>query len=399
MDEQKKILSSKKKVILCFIKYYLPGYRSGGPVRSIVNFVEKFGDIYDIRIVCSSHDAIDDKPYDNIIIEEWNQVGKAKVFYVSNKIIKFKKIFNLLNDIKYDMIYLNSFFTFTFSIFPLLLQYFSFINLKSFVIAPRGEFTENAIKIKKIKKNFYIFLVKILGFYKNICWQASSELELKDIKREIGQSAKNIQIAPDLIFADGYDLKESSYQKEKESVFKIVFLSRISPMKNLDFLIKVLSNVSNPLELSILGPKEDSKYWLKCKKLMNKIPTNIKIIIGGEISPEKVYETFGKYDLFVFPTRGENFGHVIPEALAAGTPILLSDRTPWLQDKLFGLQIIPLTNKLWVKAIEEWANLSNDEMLLRRKAALNYAYKIEQINERSIKQNKLLFDYKSSCLN
>ena len=39
MDEQKKILSSKKKVILCFIKYYLPGYRSGGPVRSIVNFV------------------------------------------------------------------------------------------------------------------------------------------------------------------------------------------------------------------------------------------------------------------------------------------------------------------------------------------------------------------------
>ena len=44
--------------------------------------------------------------------------------------------------------------------------------------------------------------------------------------------------APDLIFADGYDLKESSYQKEKESVFKIVFLSRISPMKNLDFLIK-----------------------------------------------------------------------------------------------------------------------------------------------------------------
>ena len=399
MDEQKKILSSKKKVILCFIKYYLPGYRSGGPVRSIVNFVEKFGDIYDIRIVCSSHDAIDDKPYDNIIIEEWNQVGKAKVFYVSNKIIKFKKIFNLLNDIKYDMIYLNSFFTFTFSIFPLLLQYFSFINLKSFVIAPRGEFTENAIKIKKIKKNFYIFLVKILGFYKNICWQASSELELKDIKREIGQSAKNIQIAPDLIFADGYDLKESSYQKEKESVFKIVFLSRISPMKNLDFLIKVLSNVSNPLELSILGPKEDSKYWLKCKKLMNKIPTNIKIIIGGEISPEKVYETFGKYDLFVFPTRGENFGHVIPEALTAGTPILLSDRTPWLQDKLFGLQIIPLTNKLWVKAIEEWANLSNDEMLLRRKAALNYAYKIEQINEKSIKQNKLLFDYKSSCLN
>ena len=399
MVDQKKISSPKKKVILCFIKYYLPGYRSGGPVRSIVNFVEKFGDVYDIRIVCSSHDAIDNKPYDNIIIEEWNQVGKAKVFYVSNKIIKFKKILNLLNDTKYDMIYLNSFFTFTFSIFPLLLQYFSFINIKSVVIAPRGEFTENAIKIKKIKKLIYLFLVKKMKFYNNICWQASSELESNDIKREIGRVASNIKIAPDLIFADEYILKELSYKKEKESIFKIVFLSRISPMKNLDFLLNVLSDVSSPLELSILGPKEDPQYWLECKKIMSKIPANIKIIIGGEISPEKVYETFGKYDLFVFPTRGENFGHVIPEALTAGTPILLSDRTPWLQDKLFGLQIIPLTNKLWVKAIEEWANLSNDEMLLRRKAALNYAYKIEQINEKSIKQNKLLFDYKSSCLN
>ena len=55
-----------------------------------------FGDVYDILIVCSSHDAIDNQPYDNIIINEWNQVGKAKVFYVSNNLIKFKKIFDLL---------------------------------------------------------------------------------------------------------------------------------------------------------------------------------------------------------------------------------------------------------------------------------------------------------------
>ncbi len=389
----------KKKIILCFIKYYLPGYRSGGPVRSIVNFVEKFGDEYDIRIVCSSHDAIDDKPYENINIEEWNQVGKAKVFYLSNKIIKFKKIFNLLNEIKYDMIYLNSFFTFTFSIFPLMLQYFNLINLKSFVIAPRGEFTENAIKIKKMKKKIYLFLVKTMGFYNNICWQASSELESNDIRREIGKNAINIKIAPDLIFSNQYIAKEYFYQKEKKSVFKIVFLSRISPMKNLDFLIKVLSNVSNPLELSILGPKEDTQYWQKCKNLISKTPSHVKIVVGDEISPEQVHETFAKFDLFVFPTRGENFGHVIPEALAAGTPILLSDRTPWLQDKALGVQVLPLIDKLWAKAIEECANLSSDKILLRRKAALNYAKKIKLINEQSIQENKLLFDYKLTCLN
>ena len=399
MVVQKKSSLTKKKVILCFIKYYLPGYRSGGPVRSIVNFVEKFGDEYDIRIVCSSHDAIDNKPYENINIEEWNQVGKAKVFYVSNKIIKFKKILDLLNYTKYDMIYLNSFFTFTFSIFPLMLQYFGFIKIKSFLIAPRGEFTENAIKIKKIKKKLFLLVVKIMGFYNNICWQASSELESNDIKREIRQNAINIRIAPDLIFSNQYNLREKVYKKEKNNIFKIVFLSRISPMKNLDFLIQVLTNVSNPLELSILGPKENIQYWQECKKLISKLPAHIKIVVGDEISPEKVHETFVKYDLFVFPTRGENFGHVIPESLAAGTPILLSDRTPWLEDKLSGVQVLPLKEKLWIKAIEEWTNFSSDKIFLRRKAALNYANKIKLINEKSAKENKFLFDYKLSCLN
>ena len=84
---------NQKKKILCFIKYYLPGYKYGGPVRSIANFVKNFGDIYDIYIICSSHDAFDNKPYKGITIEEWNQVGKAKVFYVSNRWVKFKKIF------------------------------------------------------------------------------------------------------------------------------------------------------------------------------------------------------------------------------------------------------------------------------------------------------------------
>ena len=82
------------------------------------------------------------------------------------------------------MIYLNSFFTFTYSIFPLILQYFGFIKIKSFLIAPRGEFTENAIKIKKIKKKIYLLVVKTMGFYNNICWQASSELESNDIKEK-----------------------------------------------------------------------------------------------------------------------------------------------------------------------------------------------------------------------
>jgi hypothetical protein len=36
-----------------------------------------------------------------------------------------------------------------------------------------------------------------------------------------------------------------------------------------------------------------------------------------------------EYDLFLFPTLGENYGHVISEALASGCPVVISDQTPW----------------------------------------------------------------------
>ncbi len=389
--------SIKKKKILCFIKYYLPGYKYGGPIRSVANFVEKFGDEYDIHIVCSSHDASDNKPYEGIDLEKWNSVGKAKVFYLSNKISKFNKIYKLLSEIDYDVIYLNSFFTFTFSIFPLLVQYFSLISIKSCVIAPRGEFSRNAIKLKNLKKLIYIYLMKILGVYDHLCWQASSEFETNDIERELGSVAKNIIVAPDLIYSNWSIKNKISYNKSR--CLKIVFLSRISPMKNLDFLIRAINKVSSDIELNILGPKEDLQYWEKCKNLLKKTPKNIKVIIGEQVLPERVQETFMKYDLFAFPTRGENFGHVIPESLSVGTPILLSDQTPWNHVKSLGIQIIPLNENDWTKSIEQWATLSEQELTKRKEASLIYAKKIGEMNQKSIIKNKELFEYKSSCLN
>jgi glycosyltransferase involved in cell wall biosynthesis len=42
-----------------------------------------------------------------------------------------------------------------------------------------------------------------------------------------------------------------------------------------------------------------------------------------------VSKVFGSAHLFFFPTKGENYGHVIAEALEAGCPVLISDQTPW----------------------------------------------------------------------
>jgi glycosyltransferase involved in cell wall biosynthesis len=59
------------------------------------------------------------------------------------------------------------------------------------------------------------------------------------------------------------------------------------------------------------------------------MPPNVRVEYMGVIEHEKVGEVFAGHDLFLFPTLGENYGHVICEALIAGCPVLISDRTPW----------------------------------------------------------------------
>src|SRR5690554_395820 len=105
-----------KKKILCFVAYYLPGSKSGGPVRSISNMVERLSDKFDFYIVTSDRDSFDVKPYDNIIVNGWNKVGKAQVFYMSPEKRTLNYIKSLVKNTEHDLIYLNSFFAKDFSI-------------------------------------------------------------------------------------------------------------------------------------------------------------------------------------------------------------------------------------------------------------------------------------------
>lgn len=375
---------NNKKKILCFVKCYLPGYKYGGPIRTISNFVENFGDKFDIKIVCDDRDFLDTKPYKKIQINHWNKVGKAQVFYLSLRKLTFNSIKNLLKEFDYDLLYLNSFFTFKYSILPIFLFWIRALPQSPCVIAPRGEFSLGALKIKKLKKFIFINIVKALGIYKNLYWQASSNFEKRDIINNLGKIPKKIYIAPNLVSPTVVEKKE--IKKKPKGTLKILFFSRISPMKNLDFFLNVVNRVSSNIQLDIHGIKEDLRYVNQCKKLINKLPKNIKVSFKNKVDHNKIGTIFKNYDLFVLPTRGENFGHVIYEALAAGLPALISDKTPWKEKNTGGLKVIPLKENLWIKQIEKWSKLSPISLYKKKIMAINYV-KNYNLQNKSINKN------------
>ena len=81
-----------KPIILIFTAFYLPGYRGGGPIQTIANMVDCLSDDFDFRIVTSDRDLGDSNSYPNVVVDDWNSVGKAMVFYISSNYSSFLNI-------------------------------------------------------------------------------------------------------------------------------------------------------------------------------------------------------------------------------------------------------------------------------------------------------------------
>ena len=145
-------------------------------------------------------------------------------------------------------------------------------------------------------------------------------------------------------------------------------------MKNLDGLLDILLGVDCRVSLRIFGPIEDKEYWQGCQAKMSALPENIDAEYLGELLPSEVACAFSEGDLFAFPTRGENFGHVIFEALNASCPVLVSDQTPWQPDNTSALVRLPLgAVEGWRACIETVAQLSATAQEERRAMARGYA--------------------------
>jgi len=321
-------------VLLC-CDYFLPGFKAGGPIHSISGIVECLGDDLSFRIITRDRDLGDQEPYSNILQGEWNPVGKAWVRYLSEA-NRFKECIHLLNTMNYDILYLNSFFSPRFSILPLLLMRIGLVKSVPIIIAPRGEFSPGHLSLKPVKYFIYIGAAKILKLYRNVIWHASTEDERANIVRIFGQSAR-VWVASDIASYPAGESNDTAFCVKRPGELKAIFLGRMAPQKNLRFALELLSGLKGNIVLDIYGPVDNSKYWNVCRNVIREIPTNVKVHYWGEIPHSDVYGCFSEHHVFLFPTLGENFGHVIIESLSAGCPVLISDQTPWCNLKAEGV--------------------------------------------------------------
>ncbi len=377
--------------IFTFVGYYLPGYKAGGPIRTLANMVDRLGDEFEFKIVTADRDFGDTKPYPGIRIDGWNSVGKAEVFYMSPKKRSLSDFKRLLCSTEYDILYLNSFFSPHFTIKPLLLRRLGLIPDRPLIIAPRGEFSPGALGLKSLKKLVYITAARAFGLYKGAVWQASSEHEETDIRQWFGSNARII-IAPNLPPVINAADEPKAVKGKTKGCLKIIFLSRISRMKNLDGALDMLKGLKGKVEFNIYGPLEDKLYWAECQRIIRGLPKNIKVKYRGSIAHDKVGAVMREHDLFLFPTLGENFGHVILEVFCAGCPILISDQTPWrdLEKKGVGWDLPLSKPEMFQEVLQKCVDMNDEEHVKWSKRAMEYGIRVTK-DDGVVAQNRKLF--------
>jgi glycosyltransferase involved in cell wall biosynthesis len=385
----------RKTIVLVLVRHYLPGHKYGGPLRTIANMVEQLSDDFDFRIVTSDRDEFDKAPFAGVVLDAWNQVGKAQVYYLSRKNKTMRGLTKLLSGNAHDVLYLNSYFDPVFTQPYLMARRLGLLPAKPVVIAPRGEFCKGALLLKYWKKAPYKWVTSAIGLYRNLIWQASTKYEAEEIRKVLGRTARHITVASDMAARfEESDLILRPFTHEREGLLRIVFLSRITPKKNLDFALSVLARLSIPVHFDIFGPIGDEPYWKRCEVLAASLPSNVTVEYKGAVEHAQVASVLKCYDLFFLPTRGENYGHVIMESLSVGTPILIADTTPWrdLEQEGAGWDL-PLDNEQqFADRIQKAAEISKEAYRSWRERVHAYARKRAVDPEIIASNRRLLMD-------
>ena len=112
----------------------------------------------------------------------------------------------------------------------------------------------------------------------------------------------------------------------------ILFLGRLVSKKSPDLMLQVFSNWSrrgnnSPQSVLVMaGPDEGDGFRRHLESMTAQMGLNGKVIFTGPLHGNAKWGAYRDADVFVLPSQNENFGNTAAEAVACGTPVLVTDR-------------------------------------------------------------------------
>lgn len=374
---------------------FYPATIYGGPIFSIKSFCEEIAS-ENIKIDIMTTD-MNGTNYLNVIKNKsiiFNENPNIRITYYKSckklNFISFGLLFNLFNKIKtFDIVKIED----TFSVFVPFALLISLILKKKIILSPRGVFAKNALFKNKLIKKLWIYFF-ISPFKKKINWHATSNNEKDDINNYFSTKL-NIKVIANGIEKPEIDIKRNDIIKRilgnaynKKSKY-IIGLGRKHPIKRFDQLIDSFQFLSKDKFKLILVGSDDSGHEIFLKEKVKKNKQQSQVFFYENLEKKEKDQLLYESDLLVLPSLSENFGNVVPESLICGTPVIVSDKTPWhdLEENNVGL-MINITPK----------NLSNSILKILSKPKNKYFNNCIEYGKKYLIKSTI-FDFKKKYCN
>ena len=300
--------------VIVFTPFYPPYWKYGGTVRSIDGVVQQLIKKHNIIVMTT----VDDKYWETSSVNK-NDCRIIVKYYESKGSFRFSFKY-LLNAIRYirksNVVYVNGMWSWP-SVLGVLLSY---VFSKEVILAPRGMLLGPALSHKTLLK-------KILGFVYALTSNNSRTVLHWTTYYEQHQSLMKFQKARNAIFPN--TISENEIWKHVEplplsSLLKIVYVGRVTPIKNLESVIEAVLMVNKhkcSVMFNIVGDG-DYDYVESLKTLAS---CSTRIIFLGHLDGEKRVEIIDKSHVGILVSKSENFGMAAAEMLARGRPVILGN--------------------------------------------------------------------------
>lgn len=196
---------------------------------------------------------------------------------------------------------------------------------KPYVITPRGmlypQIFRNNPSVKGILWNLWLKN----DLQRAACVHVTCIEEMEHLRK------KGIT-SPIAVIPNPVDVQHSDKQNLgiKDEVFRVGYLGRIDPRKNIDRLITAwyeLGTLVEAGELVIIG-SGDEVHYQSLKSLVKSLKLkNVRFL--GFLSGQAKENAINSLSYLAVPSDFENFGMIVAEALMHGVPVITSKGTPW----------------------------------------------------------------------
>ena len=190
------------------------------------------------------------------------------------------------------------------------------------VVSPRGTLSEWALNHHGARKRVFWVLLQRQALARADCIHVTAESEFEEVRR-LG-FRQPVAVLPNGIDVAAYERTPPGTRR------RLLYLGRIHKKKGIDLLLRAWRAVTPKFpewELIIAGP-DDGGYLDDMRRLAADLGLQ-RVKFPGPVYGEDKLRMYRSADLFVLPTYSDNFALTVAEALAAGTPAIVSKGAPW----------------------------------------------------------------------